>query len=238
MRLFWRTHGRPAVDFDVVVKNVKVIDGTGAGAFNGSAGVSGGAIAALAAGADLPGSNARAVVDGKGCVLCPGFIDIHSHDDLIFWLDAYNEAKLRQGVTTVVAGMCGSSPYPLPEPGSGLLEEIKRKKGAGVPGYPWTARTLADYCGQLESLNPAMNLIPVIGHGAVRLSVMGYQQRAPVPGELDKMKALLRGAFEAGAAGMSTGLIYPPGAYADTGEIVELAKTAAEYGGLYFTHLR
>ncbi len=226
------------MDFDVIIKNVKIIDGLGKNRSDGEVGVSGDVIKAVADAGALRNSGAGLVIDGKGCALSPGFIDIHSHDDIVPWDDVYNEPKLRQGVTTCVAGMCGSSVFPLPENNSPLLEDLRMEKKWQGPDYPWTARTLREYALQVEERRPAINLVPAVGHGAIRISVMGYSARPPAADEFEAMKSLLEESLQAGAVGMSTGLIYPPGSYAREDEITGLAGILGDYGRMYFTHLR
>ncbi len=226
------------MDFDIIVKNVKIIDGLKNRGYEGEVGLDGDMIKAVGGPGSLGSANAGLSIDGKGAVLSPGFIDIHSHDDIVAWDDAYNEPKLRQGVTTVVTGMCGSSLFPLPRNDASLLDDIKREKKWSGSSYPWTAGTFKEFAAQLQELNPAVNFVPAAGHGAMRIAAMGYSAREPSAGELKAMKCFLEEALKAGAVGMSTGLIYPPGSYARNGELSELAGVLADYGGIYFTHLR
>ena len=117
---------------------------------------------------------------------------------------------------------------------------LKRYVGFITPpsGVSWEWRTFADYLDVVRSSVPATNIAPLIGHGTVRIAVLGFDQRAPTPQELERMKALTEEAMEAGAFGLSTGLVYVPGTYSETEEIVELAKVASRYGGFYATHMR
>lgn len=224
------------MNFDAVIKNIKIIDGSGRKRYSGEIGIEGDTIKAAAEPGAIKNVKAGCVViDGGGSVLSPGFIDIHSHDDAVVWSDPFNEPKLRQGVTTVVTGMCGYSVFPAPEGalrrpyGSGGVENILC---AGTIG------SLGEYVRRIEECRPGINLIPAVGHGAVRSAVIGYSARCPSRAELEKMKGHLRNSLKDGAVGMSTGLIYPPGSYADTNELKELADLLGEYGGIYFTHLR
>lgn len=154
-------------------------------------------------------AKARAVVDAAGMIVAPGFIDIHTHTERKLLRYPDIRNYTSQGVTTVIGGNCGGSPLPI---------------GA--------------YFARAESTKIAVNLALLVGHNTVRRKVMGSENRAPTPEELEKMKALVRRAMEDGAIGMSTGLKYIPGAYAKTDEVVALAKVVAEYGGIYATHMR
>ncbi len=195
------------MNFDFIIRNVKIIDGSTRRRFPGELAVTGDTISAVARPGSLKDSRAGREIDGRGMALAPGFIDAHSHDDRCFWDDPYNQPKLRQGVTTVVTGMCGNSPFPIPEEGSSVLDDIKKAAGGGKM-YPWTARTLEEYAVQLREIRPAVNIIPVAGHRALRVSVMGFAKRRPLGEELAGMKKLLKGSLESGARGISTGLIY------------------------------
>jgi dihydroorotase/N-acyl-D-amino-acid deacylase len=154
-------------------------------------------------------AKAKHVIDASGKVVAPGFIDIHTHAERKLLRFPNIENYITQGVTTVVGGNCGGSPLPI---------------GA--------------YFAKAESLRIAVNLALLVGHNTVRRRVMGSENRAPTPEELEQMKDLVRQAMEDGAIGLSTGLKYIPGAYSRTEEVIELAKVAAEYGGIYATHMR
>ena len=192
---------RPA--FDVILRGGRVVDGTGAPARVADVGIRDGRIAAIGT-----LSGAREVVDVRGLVVAPGFIDVHTHaDDIAGTPDAANFTRM--GVTTIVAGNCGSSALNL----SVAFEEIRAAR-------------------------PAVNYASLIGHNTVRSSVMGSDQRAPTLPELAKMQSLVFKAMADGAVGFSTGLQYVPGTYAATPEIIELARVAANAGGLYASHMR
>lgn len=224
--------------FDLIIENVEIIDGFSSKRYSGEVALLGDTIEVVAKPKALKESTAEKRIDGEGCILAPGFIDIHSHDDLIFFHDPFDRPKLHQGVTTVVTGMCGSSPIPMPLPLSPLFEEIKMAKENYSLGYPWEARTFLEYTKALKESRPGINIIPAVGHGEIRLAAMGYERRPPKKEELDRMKELLKEALHGGAIGMSAGLVYPPGSFATTEEILELAKIMAPYEGIYFTHLR
>jgi N-acyl-D-amino-acid deacylase len=191
--------------FDLVITNARVIDGTGAPARRADIGIASGRISRIGALADAP---ARERLDAGGLVVSPGFIDVHTHaDDLASRPLAPN--FVRMGVTTIVAGNCGSS-----------------------------ALAVGDALEKIAAARPALNFATLIGHNTVRSAVMGTAQGEPTAAELDRMKTLVAGAMTDGAVGFSTGLQYVPGTYAASGEIRELARVAAAAGGLYATHMR
>lgn len=216
--------------YDFLFKDVRIVDGTGAPWFAGEVAVKDGVIAAV--GKDLPGAAVR-VIRGHGLILSPGFIDSHSHSDTNWFIDNRGESKLRQGVTTEVTGQCGSSPAPItPKRLAGQTTSTTDE------GTPVTWRTYGEYLDALDRAGVGINIVPLVGHGALRSSAMGYDSRPPTAPEMAKMKKLLVEALEAGAFGFSSGLIYPPSSYSDTAELVELAKVMAPYGGIYETHMR
>lgn len=215
---------------DFLVKNVKIVDGTGAPWFYGEVAVQDGVIVEV--GKKICGGAAK-VVDGGGLVLSPGFIDSHSHSDTNWLINSRGASKLYQGVTTEVTGQCGASPAPLTEKRRGAQVNVETDEGTPVT---WT--TYAEYLDAIEKAGVGLNIVPLVGHGALRGSAMGYERRPPTEPELADMKNLLVEAMEAGAFGYSSGLIYPPSSYADTQELIELAKAMAPYGGIYETHMR
>jgi N-acyl-D-aspartate/D-glutamate deacylase len=195
----------PAPSYDLLLRNGTVIDGSGAPVFHADVAVKDGRIARIG---DLKNAAAKRTIDASGLVVAPGFIDVHTHaDDLAQKPRAEN--FLRMGVTTIVAGNCGSSAVDIGRE----LDEI-RKAG------------------------PSINYATLIGHGSIREAVMGNARRAPTPAELEKMKSLVAKAMADGAVGLSTGLQYVPGTYADQDEIVALARVACRAGGLYASHMR
>lgn len=195
----------PVPDFDLLIRGGTVIDGSGAAGFRADVAVRDGRIVQVG---DLAGAKAARVIDASGLVVAPGFIDVHTHADGL----AENrgaENFVRMGVTTVIAGNCGSSPVEIGK----ALEEIRKAR-------------------------PSLNFATLIGHGSVRHAVMGDARRAPAPAELEKMKELVARGLREGAVGLSTGLQYVPGTYAESSEIVELARAACQAGGLYASHMR
>ncbi len=210
---------------DIAIRNVTIVDGSGSVGFPGDVAVAGDRITVV-------GNSAagKVEIDGTGLVLCPGFVDTHSHDDAAFLRYPGMGFKLAQGVTTEISGNCGFSTIPN-EPGRTYMPgDIV---GAGAA---WT--DLSSYFDSCMAKRPAINNAMLVGHNRVRAHVMGLEKRPPEPAELEEMRELVAHAMEQGAVGFSTGLIYEPGRYAATDEIVALAKEVAPFGGLYATHMR
>lgn len=215
---------------DILIRGGKVIDGTGAPWFRADVAVAGGRIRAVARHLN---AEAKLVIDAAGRAVAPGFIDSHSHSDTTLLANPKAESKIRQGVTTEVIGQCGSTAAPLSERS---FEEAKRALSSENVEISW--RTLAEYLAVLEGRGVAVNVVPTVGHGTIREAVVGYDDRPPTDDEMRQMKALVAESMKAGARALTTGLIYPPGSYAKTDELIELAKVAAEHGGIYMSHLR
>lgn len=217
--------------YDLLIKNGRIIDGSGAPWFRGDVGIREGKIVAVG---KIRKSLGREVIDATGLVVSPGFIDIHTHSDLSLLVNGRGESKIRQGVTTEVTGNCGYSPAPVSDKNrEELKEDLQEEYGLELS---WS--TFPEYIERLESSSFSVNIVPLVGHGALRAAVMGYEQRKPTHEELEEMKRVLNEAMEAGAFGFSSGLIYPPSSYAEVDELVELAKIAASNGGVYTTHMR
>jgi len=198
--------------YDVVITNARLIDGTGRPARAAEIGVRGGWIVRIGAPGSLRAAPARDRLDARGLVVAPGFIDVHSHTDEAIADSGrrYNEGAVRQGVTTVVGGPDGGA---APSDMRALIAALGRQ-GAGT------------------------NLAMYVGHNAVRAEVMKDAQRAPTAEEMTRMKALVREGMELGAVGFSTGLMYEPGMWSTTEEVIELAKEAAPFRGIYDSHVR
>ncbi len=220
-------------EFDIVIKNGRIIDGTGNPWFKRDIGIGEGKIKEI-------GSVKRGetIIDAEGMVVSPGFIDIHNHSDFTILAYPNAESYIMQGVTTAVVGNCGASMAPVnPE----NLELLKRYLSPFLVhgfNYGWNWRTLGEYYKKVEEKGVSMNLAPLVGHGTIRIAVKGFDASDPSEEEMSEMKRLLVEALKDGAYGLSSGLIYPPGAYAKTKELIELAKVVAEYGGVYASHIR
>jgi N-acyl-D-amino-acid deacylase len=215
-----------------LIKNGFIVDGTGAPWYKTDVAIEEESIAKI--GPNLPVSKAENVIDAKGLVVAPGFIDMHSHSELPFIAYPTADSMVHQGVTTQFTCQCGTS-------GSGPLrgEALKavrdRAKEWGI-NVDWT--TLSEYMERFRKQGCSINGAFQVGHGTVRLCVMGWENRAPTNSELEEMKGLVAQTMEEGAFGISTGLMYTPGNYAETKEIVELAKVVARYGGIHTSHRR
>lgn len=217
-----RQPSAPADPIDLLVINARIVDGTGAPARAGAVAVHAGHVTAVldAAGAAAAASRATRVIDARGRVVAPGFIDLHSHSDMPLVTDGNAQSKIRQGVTTEVIGESGS---------------IAPQKAATAQ-QPWT--DFSGYFGVLEKQGIAVNLLSYVGLGTVRELVIGTDNRPPTPAELTAMQDLVTASMTQGAAGVSTGLIYPPNAFATLDELVALSTRAAALGGRYASHLR
>lgn len=217
---------------DTCFRHAEVADGTGSPLFLADVGVRDGRIVGVG---DLSGMHARHNVNCGSAVLAPGFIDLHTHTD--FSLPAFPraEAMTRQGVTTHLAGNCGFSPFPAKAETLPLLRSYTEFIGAGLS---WDWKDADGYAGMLESLPLSCNVALQVGHGTLRIASMGFDDRAPTQAETEEMAELAARAFEQGAFGLSSGLIYAPGSFAATGELVALACVAARHGAFYSTHIR
>jgi N-acyl-D-amino-acid deacylase len=221
--------------YTFLIRGAEVFDGAGGPSVQADVAISDDRIAAV--GRDLPGSAER-TVDAGGLALAPGFIDIHSHTDLSVFARPLAESKVRQGVTTEVVGNCGIGAFPIGRERTGLLTDYLRMHGTRLPseGVSWT--DFSSYADRVGRLGLGLNLAPLVAHGTLRIAAMGAEDRAPAAADLAHMHALLEAALRQGAWGMSTGLIYPPGSFAATEEIVALAKVLARSGAVYTSHIR
>lgn len=216
---------------DLLIKNGLIIDGAGNPWFKADMGILNGKIAEIGKKID---AKAERVLDVKGLVVSPGFIDIHTHSDLTLLINPHADSKIRQGVTTEVIGNCGLSAAPLKEK---TLHLLKGEWGSEAKKVEWNWTTFDDYLKQLER-GVSVNVASLVGHGTIRMAVMGMNNREPTKEELRNMKGLVAESMEAGAFGLSSGLVYLPGCFAKTQELIELCKVVAEYGGIYTSHIR
>lgn len=213
--------------FDILIHNARIVDGAGNPWYRGDVGIVGDQIAAVG---HLAGREAERIIDAADRVLTPGFFDLMGQSSLVLITDPPSaESKLRQGITTYLSGESGSA---APQ------SEATRRRPAVADGDTLVWETYPEYFTILELYGIPLNVIHNVGLSQVREVVLGEGDVQPTDAQIEEMKALVRRGMEAGASGVSTALIYPPATYATTEELVELADVAAEYGGVYYTHLR
>ena len=219
----------------LLIRGATIYDGSGAPGVRGDVVVQGGRIDRV--GPRLERPSGAHLIDADGLALAPGFIDLHSHAD--FTLPAYPDAinSLSQGVTSEVIGNCGYSPAPLSGDAEFAREWPEVTAGLG-PDLDWGWKTFAEYLDALDRARPAVNCLPLVGFGALRVSAMGMADRPATVVEITLMRERLAEGLAAGAWGMSTGLVYPPGAYAQTDEIVEVGRALSPSCALYASHIR
>jgi N-acyl-D-amino-acid deacylase len=215
--------------YDLVIRNGRLIDGTGSPWYSADLAIRGGRIAAIGR---LDGARAKRVVDAGGHVVAPGFIDMLGQSELAILANPSLPSKIFQGITTEITGE-GGSPAPLTD----AIVAADRAWYQQLDIEPdW--RTLAEYYARLERQGIGINLATYVGATQVRRVVLGDEDRDPTPAQLDRMRELVRQAMREGAVGLSTSLQYPPAPYAETPELIALAREAAKLGGVYATHLR
>ena len=218
-------------DLDVLIAGGTVYDGSGGPPFRGDVGISGGTIRALGR---IARSRAAAVIEAEGLAVSPGFIDVHDHTDTNILVNPKAESAVRQGVTTLVCGQCGGSPFPVTE----ATNEEQAGQSARDRGYELDWRDIKGFLAHIERAGTALNFSTFVGHGTVRAAAMGFDVRPASAAELERMKALVAEAMAGGALGLSSGLEYTPGSFAPTEELIELSRVAAATGGVYATHMR
>ena len=220
---------------DLIIANGLVVDGSGSPGFHAAVLVEGDRVTIHRG--DASDLQAARTIDAAGHVVCPGFVDLHSHAGLTILGEPHHDPKVRQGVTTELIGIDGISHAPFK-----TADELQRYiwLDAGLNGYPPTPAdwlTVADLLGRYDN-TVAINIAYILGNAPVRIWSVGWNDRPATGSELEDMKSVVREAMEEGAWGLSTGLDYPPSSYADTDELVALAETSARMGGFYHTHTR
>jgi N-acyl-D-amino-acid deacylase len=223
--------------FDLLIQNAQVIDGTGSPSYRANVGIVRDRISVIGQ-VERP---AKRIIDAHSLVLAPGFIDPHSHADLILPLPPERQTqlmkcKIMQGITTTIIGNCGLGVSPQTPDAEPILRAVVSWMTPERITWPW--RGFGDFLNRLEDNGVPLNVGALVPHGPVRISVMGLRKGAPTISELRRMRALVEEAVEAGALGLSTGLIYPPGMYSAFDELVKLAKVVARYDGIYTSHVR
>ncbi len=217
--------------YDLIIRNGVIVDGTGSPPFIADIGIRSRVIAKIG---DLSSAQAEVVVDVNRNIVAPGFIDIHNHSDISVFVVPTADNYVLQGVTTIVIGNCGFSPAPLTDKNIEIVEEARKQ----YPEVEIKWRSFKEYIEALDSLKKSINIVPLVGFGAIRSAILGFENVKPTMSQLNEMKELVKEAMEAGAFGLSTGLIYTPQNFADTSEIIELCKIVSKFNGIYTTHMR
>ncbi|MEO8511429.1 MAG: D-aminoacylase [Chloroflexota bacterium] len=213
--------------FDTLIQGGRVLDGAGNPWRRADVGIIDGRITAIGR---LDPESAESLIDANDRLVMPGFVDVHAHSDFSLTINRGAESQVAQGITTEVIGNCGFSAYPRIPATHGLLFDPE-----GVGG-DW--ESVNDYLRVLDARPLGDNVVSLVGHGTIRHAAMGGDNRAPTPDELHAMENLLGEAMAGGAAGMSTGLDYVPGSFAETDELIALCRVISRYGGVYASHLR
>jgi N-acyl-D-amino-acid deacylase len=219
---------------DLLIRGGRVIDGAGNPWYEADVGIADGRIAAVGR---LDEEPAERVVDAEGLVVCPGFVDMHTHSDLQLLANPAHEAKVHQGVTLEVLGQDGLSYAPVTDD---VLAQLRGQLAAwndDPSGFDWAWRTVGEYLDRLDE-GTAVNACYLVPHGTVRMCAIGLDDRAPTEAELSHMQQLIREGLEQGAVGLSAGLTYAPAMYADDDELVALCEVLRPYGGFYCPHHR
>lgn len=220
---------------DIVIRNGTVVDGSGARGVRADVVISGDTIVDVG---QFPGAQAPKVVDATGHVVCPGFVDMHSHADFTLPILPTAESLVHQGITTIVPMQCGSSPAPiLPE----RREELARVLAGDdpetrLPFEKWS--TFGSYLDYLMEIGISLNVVPLVGQSTVRMNILGFTANAPDDRQMARMQAEVVRAMDEGAVGITTGLIYPPGSFAKTPELVDITRPVGQRNGFYFSHIR
>jgi len=219
--------------FGLIIRNGCIVDGTGNPWFKADVGVKDEKIVVIG---NLDAEKSAEVIDARGLMVCPGFIDMHSHSDLALLINPKAESKIRQGITTEVIGNCGSSAAPLNDAAKEEIMKTTPMIQEAELELDWS--TMGEYIRTLQSRGVAVNVVPLVGNANIRRLVVGCDKRLPTKDELEDMKTILTQAMHDGAFGLSSGLIYAPSCYSDTNELIELCKVVAQFGGIYTSHIR
>jgi N-acyl-D-amino-acid deacylase len=227
-------------NIDILILGAKVVDGTGNPWYYGDIAISGDRVLEIAPAGRIPPEAAREVVDAEGLVVCPGFIDILSHSHIPLMHDPRALSKITQGVTTEIMGE-GWTPAPTGGRIQDVFLNLPQKERLLIGDWPERAKSwsrLRHWLDAMVERGVSPNIGSFLGGGTLREYARGWEMGAPTPGELETMRRVMAEAMEDGAFGVSYALIYPPGTYTSTGELVEVAKVAGHYGGIYVTHMR
>ena len=219
----------------LLISGGMIVDGAGNPGFFGSVGVEGETVHIFRG--DVSSLEAEATIDATGKVVCPGFIDMHAHSGLVLLAEPEHHPKVRQGITTELIGVDGNSYAPFLDRAD-LRKFIELNSGLdGAPDLAQEWSTVAEYLSLFDR-RASVNVAYIIGNAPLRICAVGWRDQTATGSQVENMRALLREGMEEGAFGISTGLDYPPGSYADTQELVQLSREAARLGGIYHTHVR
>lgn len=222
---------------DTVVRNGRIVDGTGSPWFRGSVGIENGKIVEITRKRN-PGLTGEVEIDAEGSIVAPGFIDTHSHSDLELFDDPTLAPKIRQGITTEILGQDGFSMAPMYREGGATEWKTQLSALAGDINVSWDWGSVTDYFDAIEEQGLGPNVGMLMGHGTARFNILGMDDREPTEDELAEMQSLVSEALEDGALGFSTGLIYTPATYASTEEVTALASCLEPYGRPFIAHIR
>ena len=221
---------RPA-GLDIVIKDGQVYDGLGGPPSAADVGIGQGYVRSIG---KLGNPRGAAIIDARRLAVCPGFIDVHDHSDLGLLANPNAESAVHQGITTLVSGQCGSSPFPsIP-----ATRDEQKQNAAEVYGVDWDWDDMAGFLTRLERRGLAVNYATLVGNGQIRGAVVGLADRPATAAEIERLKGLLSEHLRAGAFGLSSGLEYQPSGFARPEEIIELCRVVAGFSGVYATHMR
>jgi len=221
-------------NYSLLIKSGNIIDGTGNPWFKKDIGIVGDKIVNIG----IINNPAKETIDATGMVVSPGFIDLHNHSDMTILAFPNATNCIKQGITTVITGNCGMSMAPI---NSNFIDILKKYLSFLLVkdyDYKWDWNNLDEFYKKIENKGISINIIPLVGHGTIRLAVKGFDSSNASKEDINKMKILLEESIKDGVFGMSSGLIYPPGCYSNTKELIELGKILNKYGLIYTTHLR
>ncbi len=220
---------------DLLIKNASVLDGTGSAALIKDVAVQNGKIAAVG---KLDELETAETIDASGLTLTPGFIDVHGHSDLFAFVDPLRASKLCQGITTELCGQCGLGPAPLRDQFFPYYTAYFKKQGAPIYPDAQSFTSFSAYLKRMEALKTGVNLAYFIPHGTLRMAAMGLSPAKATQSQLSDMLSMVREGMQAGALGVSSGLMYAPGSFADEAELTAVCIGVGEYGGIYTSHMR
>jgi N-acyl-D-amino-acid deacylase len=218
-------------EFDLVITDALIYDGNGGRPFQGDIAIASDTIKSIG---KVGYKRGRTVIEAKNLAVAPGFIDVHDHSDISLLVNPKAESVIHQGITTLVSGNCGSSPFPIAE----AVFEEERENARNVYALDMNWKDMAGFFARVEEKGIALNYATLVGQGNIRGMIVGYNDRRPQAGELERMKGLVDEHIRGGAFGLSTGLEYTPGSFAQPEEIAELCRVVARLGAVYATHMR